>query len=320
MKKIVILDGKTVGNVEYELLKEFGEVVYYDNSKTSEVAERVKDANIIITNKVVVNEENLKDAKNLELICESATGYNNIDIDYAASRNIAVTNVAGYSTPTVAQHTFATLLHLYDKIAFYDNYVKSGEYSKSDMFTNLDHPYNDLQGKRWGIVGLGAIGRKVAKIAEAFDVEVVYYSASGRTYDVNYKRVELEELLETCDIISIHAPLNDKTEGLMNYDNIKKMKKSAILINMGRGPIVVDEDLARAIDEDLIAGAALDVFAVEPMKKDNPLLSVKKKEKLVMTPHIAWASLEARNRLFSDLIENIRAFYRGEKRNRVDIK
>lgn len=318
MKKIVILDGKTVGNIEYDLLKEFGEVTYYDNTKASEVSERVKEANIILTNKVVVNEDNLKDSKNLELICESATGYNNIDVEYAKKRGIAVTNVAGYSTPTVAQHTFATLLHLYDKIAFYDNYVKSGEYAKSDMFTNLDHPYNDIEGKRWGIIGLGAIGRKVAKIADAFGAEVVYYSASGRNYDVEYKKVELEELLTTCDVISIHAPLNENTQGLMNYENMKKMKKSAVLVNMGRGPIVVDKDLAKAIDEELIAGAALDVFTVEPMLKENPLLAVKNKDRLVLTPHIAWASVEARNRLFTDLIENIRAFYRGEIRNRLD--
>lgn len=318
MKKIVVLDGKTVGNVEYDLLKEFGEVIYYDNTKACDVAERIKDANIILTNKVVVNEENLKDAINLELICESATGYNNIDINYAKKRGIAVTNVAGYSTPTVAQHTFATLLHLYDKIAFYDNYVKSGEYSKSDMFTNLDHPYNDIDGKRWGIVGLGAIGKKVAKIADAFGSEVVYYSTSGRNNDSVYKRVDLEELLTTCDIISIHAPLNENTNRLINYDNLKKMKKNAVLVNMGRGPIVVDEDLAKAIDEELIAGAALDVFTVEPMIQDNPLLSVKNKDRLVLTPHIAWASFEARTRLFTDLIENIKAFYRGEVRNRVE--
>lgn len=318
MKKIVILDGKTLGNVDYKKLEEFGQIDYYDTTKAEDVEERIKDASIILTNKVVLNEDNLKDAEKLELICETATGFNNIDIEYAKKRNIAVTNVAGYSTPTVAQHTFATALHLYNKISYYDNYVKSGEYSKSDIFTNLDMPFNDLEGKTWGVIGLGNIGKKVAKIADAFGCKVVYYSTSGRNNNPDYERVDLETLLKDCDVISIHAPLNEETKGLFNYENLCKMKKSAILINMGRGPIVVDKDLAKAIDEEKIAGAALDVFEVEPMKADNPLLVVEKKERLVLTPHIAWASVEARNRLFNDLIENIRAFYRGEEKNRVD--
>lgn len=318
MKKIVVLDSKTLGNVNFDKLKEFGEVVLYEKTKAEEVEERVKDASIILTNKVVLNKDNLKNAEKLEIICETATGFNNIDTEYAKSKNIAVTNVAGYSTPTVAQHTFATLLHLYDKIGYYDEFVKSGEYSKSGMFTNLDKPFNDIEGKKWGIVGLGNIGKKVAKIAEAFGAEVVYYSTSGKNNNSDYKRVELDELLSESDIISIHSPLNTNTQGLFNYDNLKKMKKSAVLINMGRGPIVVEKDLAKAIDENIIAGAGLDVFSVEPIPEDSPLLKIKNKEKVVMTPHIAWASIEARERLFNDLIENIKAFYRGEKRNRVE--
>ena len=318
MKKIVVLDSKTLGNVNFDKLKEFGEVVLYEKTKTEEVEERVKDASIILTNKVVLNKDNLKNAEKLEIICETATGFNNIDTEYAKSKNIAVTNVAGYSTPTVAQHTFATLLHLYDKIGYYDEFVKSGEYSKSGMFTNLDKPFNDIEGKKWGIVGLGNIGKKVAKIAEAFGAEIVYYSTSGKNNNSNYKRVELDELLSESDIISIHSPLNSNTQGLFNYDNLKKMKKSAVLINMGRGPIVVEKDLAKALDENIIAGAGLDVFSVEPIPEDSPLLKIKNKEKIVMTPHIAWASIEARERLFNDLIENIKAFYRGEKRNRVE--
>lgn len=319
MKNIVVLDGKTLGNVNLESLSEFGKVTYYETTKPEEVRDRVKDANIILTNKVVLNESNLSLAKDLELICETATGFNNIDIKYAKERGIAVTNVAGYSTPTVAQHTFATLLHLYDKISYYDNFVKSGEYSRSGLFTNLDKPFNDIEGKVWGIVGLGAIGRKVASIAEAFGAKVVYYSTSGKNNNSDYKRVGLDELLTNSDIISVHAPLNEATEGLFNYTNLKRMKKSAILINMGRGPIVVDEDLAKALDEEVIAGAALDVFTVEPTPIDNPLLSIKNKDRLVLSPHIAWASVEARERLFNDLIENIRAFYRNEVRNRVEL-
>ena len=190
MKKIVILDGKTLGNVDYIKLNEYGQVVYYDTTAKEEVAERIKDANIVLTNKVVLNEDNLKDAEDLELICEMATGYNNIDIKYAKKRNIAVTNVAGYSTNTVAQHTFAMLLHLYNNLNYFDNYVKSGDYSKSGMFTNLDMTYNDLCGKVWGVVGLGAIGKRVARIAQAFGARVLYYSTSGQNSNPDFARVE----------------------------------------------------------------------------------------------------------------------------------
>lgn len=319
MKKIVVLDGKTLGNVDYIKLNEFGQVIYYDLTLKEEVAERIKDANIVVTNKVVLNRENLKNAAELELICEAATGYNNIDIEYAKEKKIAVTNVIGYSTTTVAQHTFAMLLHLYDKINYFDNYIKSGEYSKSPMFTNLEVPYKDLCGKVWGIIGLGNIGKRVAKIAQAFGARVIYYSTSGKNADSDYARVEFESLLKQSDIISIHAPLNEKTEGLINYEAFTKMKKDSVIINVARGPIIVDEDLARAIDEDIIGGAASDVFKVEPIPADNPLLNIKNKDKIVLTPHIAWASEEARNRLFADLLENISAFNRKEIRNRVEL-
>ncbi len=318
MKQIVVLDGKTLGNVDFSKLNEFGNVTYYDLTSSNEVEERIKNANIVLTNKVVLNENNLKSAKNLELICEMATGFNNIDVNYAKENNIAVTNVAGYSTNTVAQHTFAMALNLYDKIAYFDNYVKSKEYSRSNVFTNVDEVYKDINGKVWGIVGLGAIGKRVAKIAEAFGCEVVYYSTSGKNSNSEYRRVDFKELLEISDIISIHAPLNENTKGLMNYEAFKGMKNDSILINMGRGPIVVDADLAKAIDENLIGGAGLDVFEIEPMPENNPLLSIKNKEKLVLSPHIAWASEEARNRLFNDLLENIRVYNKGEMKNRVE--
>jgi len=317
MKTIVILDGKTMGNVNFNLLNEFGEVRYYDNTLPESVEERVKDANVILTNKVVLNENNLAGSENLELICEMATGYNNIDTEYAKEKGIGVANVAGYSTTSVAQHTFATLLHIYDEIAYYDNYVKSGEYSKSHTFTNLDREFRDISGKVWGIIGLGAIGKRVARIAEAFGAEVQYYSTSGTNNSSEYKNVSFDELLKTSDIISIHAPLNEKTSGLINYDAISRLKRNAVLINMGRGPIVVEADLAKALNEHLIKAAALDVFQTEPIKEDNPLLSISNKEKLVMTPHIAWASLESRERLVNEIIKNISAFYKGEKRNRI---
>ena len=317
MKNIVLLDGKTMGNFDFNKLSELGNFKNYELSSYEEAKERIKDAHVVITNKVVLDKGILENAKNLELICEMATGYNNIDVEYAKSRNIAVTNVAGYSTDTVIQHTFAMLFNICNKLSYYDNYVKSGSYTKSDTFTHLEQTIMDIKDKTYGIIGLGQIGKGVAKIAEAFGAKVIYYSTSGRNSSDEYTQVTFDELLEKSDIISIHAPLNDKTNGLINYDAMKKMKKSAILINVGRGPIVVETDLAKAIDEDLIGYVALDVFAVEPMKVDNVLLRVENKDKLLLTPHIAWASLEARTRLFNDMMENIRAFYNGESRNRI---
>lgn len=317
MKNIVLLDGKTMGNFDFNRLGEIGNFVSYELTSYQEAAERIKDAHVVITNKVVLDEGSLKDAKNLELICEMATGYNNIDVEYAKSRGIAVTNVAGYSTNTVAQHTFAMLFNFTNKLSYYDNYVKSGKYTKSDTFTHLEESIMDIEGKTFGIIGLGQIGKSVAKLAKAFGANIIYYSTSGRNSSSEYEKVDFEELLERSDVISIHAPLNENTKSLLNYDAFKKMKRTAIVINVGRGPIVVEADLAKAVDENLIGGAALDVFECEPMKADNVLLTVKNKEKLLLTPHVAWASLEARTRLFEDMMENIRAFYRGEVRNRL---
>ena len=318
MKKIVILDGKTLGDISLEKLSEIGEVRYYDTTDISEVKERVREANIVLTNKVVLNRENLSEANNLEFIAEVATGFNNIDIEYAKEKGIGVANVAGYSTNAVVQHTFASTLALLDEVTYYDNYVKSGEYSKSGLFTCLDRSYYELEGKTWGIIGLGNIGKKVAKIAEAFGAKVVYYSTTGINSNNDFSRVSFDDLLSKSDIISIHAPLNENTLGLINYEALCKMKNSAVLVNMGRGPIVVEEDLARAIDEDRIRGAALDVFEVEPIKINSPLLTMKNKDRIILSPHIAWASVEARERLFNEVVENITAFYNGEIRNRVD--
>ena len=300
------------------MILEIGEVKYYEATDESEVSERIKDANIILTNKVVLNKNNMKYAKKLEFIAETATGFNNIDINYAKEHKIGVANVAGYSTNAVVQHTFASALALLDQVVYYDRYVKSGEYSKSRSFTCLNKPYYEIENKVWGIIGLGAIGSKVGKIAEAFGAEVIYYSTSGKNSSSEFKKVSFEELLEKSDIISIHAPLNENTKGLINYEALSKMKGSSILINMGRGSIIVEKDLARAIEEDEIRGAALDVYEMEPVSEDNVLLSIKNKDKLLLSPHIAWASIEARERLFNEIIENIKAFYNGEERNRVD--
>lgn len=317
-KNIVILDGKSLGDVQYEKLEKYGKLTCYETTQYEDVSSRIKDAHIVFTNKVVLDRKNLAEAKNLEIICEIATGFNNIDIEYAKERGIAVTNVAGYSTSAVVQHTFATAFALMDEVLYYDNYVKSGNYSKCGFFTCLDKPFNEIEGKTWGIIGLGNIGKRVAKIAEAFGANVIYYSTSGKNSCDMYRRVSFDELLENSDIISIHAPLNEKTNKLINYDALCKMKKSALLINMGRGPIVSEVDLARALNEERIKGAALDVFEVEPVKADTPILTVKDKEKLILSPHIAWASVEARARLFDEVIKNIDAFYNNEERNRVD--
>lgn len=318
MLKLCILDAKTLGNdMDLSVFEKFGELTVHQLTAPDEVVERIRDKNIIITNKVLLTESNLSKAPELKLICISATGTNNIDLDYARAKGIAVANVAGYSTHSVAQHTFAMLFYLLEHLRFYDEYVKSGEYVKSEIFTYLDRAYMELQGKTWGIIGLGTIGKTVARIAEAFGCKVVYYSTSGKNDNADYQRLELEELLRTADIVSIHAPLNPRTQNLINSNMLALMKKHAILLNLGRGGIVNEKDLAEALDRNIIGGAALDVLEKEPMAPDNPLLKAANSHKLIITPHIAWASVEARSRLIQEIVSNIEAFLGGESRNRV---
>lgn len=318
--KILMLDTITFGDdIDLSKFDTIGEVVKYSTSTQEEAVSRLKEHNpdIIINNKIILNEEVLSAAPALKMIAETATGFNNIDLEYTRAKGICVANVAGYSTQSVIQHTFALMFYVLEKLNYYDNYVKSGGYTNCSCFTHFAKVFPEIYGKTWGIVGLGAIGRGVADVAKAFGCRVVYYSASGRSYDTEYERVSLDELLSDSDIISIHAPLNDKTENLFNYENISKMKKSAILLNLGRGPIVNDADLARALEEGLIAGAGLDVIKKEPMEKDSPLLRIQDSGKLIVTPHIAWATYEARSRLMDEVYENIKAFLRGEERNVV---
>lgn len=307
--KIVYLDTKTIGAVpNLKLLETFGDITYYHTTTPKQTLDRVKEAEIIITSKVVLDKKVIEYAKNLKLICVAATGTNNVDKDAAKERDIPVKNVEDYSSKSVAQGTFSLLLHLVSHISYYDNYVKSGDYSKSDIFTHLDKPFYEINGKRFGIIGLGNIGRQVAKIADAFGAEVVFYSASGQNNQKLYRRLELEEFLSTSDIVSIHAPLNQYTANLINYERLRFMKKSAILINAGRGGIVNEIDLARAIDEELIAGAGIDVFWEEPINVNNPLLQVKNRERLALTPHVTWASIEARTLLVEKILQNIEEF------------
>jgi len=316
--KIVFLETKTLGeDVSLEAFEALGEVVRYELSDPEKNAERAKDADILIVNKIPMNEESLAQAEHLKLICLTATGTNNVDFAYVNKRKIAVTNVKGYSTQSVIQHTFAMFFYLYEKLPYYDKFVKSGEYSRNDIFCHFDAKFNELSGKTWGIIGLGEIGRGVAEIGKLFGCRVRYYSTSGKNDNADYERVDLDTLLRESDVVSIHAPLNDATLNLIDAAALAKMKKSAILLNLGRGPIVSQEALADALEQGIIAGAGLDVLTVEPMEPGNPLLRIQDSSKLLITPHIAWATVEARQRCADEVAENIRAFLKGEKRNIV---
>ncbi|WMC91171.1 D-2-hydroxyacid dehydrogenase [Kineothrix sp. MB12-C1] len=316
--KIVILERNTVGlDISVEHLKELGEVTIYPNTSRDEVEGRVKDADIIIANKSPLKEETLRNAQNVKLICEFATGYDNIDLDYCKKRGIKVANVVNYSTAAVAQHTFALCLYVLEKLHHYDKYVKSGEYAAQSGFSNFSIPFTELDGKTWGIVGMGNIGRKVARIAEAFGCKVIFYSASGKSACTDYKQVDFDTLLGKSDFLSLHCPLSDRTRNLINLDALRKMKKTSILINVARGPVVNDADLYTALTEDMIAGAGLDVTSTEPMRDENPLSKIMDSNKLIITPHLAWASTEARNRVVEETYKNIEAFLKGEDRNLV---
>lgn len=307
--RIVFLDRKTIGeDIDLTKFREFGDLVEYDFSSSQEIPARIEDADIIITNKCNMNEETLEGAKNLKLICVTATGTNNLDKEYLEKRKIAWRNVAGYSTETVAQHTFALLFYLYENLAYYDAYVKEEKYVNDKMFTHFSKTFHQLAGKTWGIIGLGAIGKRVAEIANVFGCKVQYFSTSGRNHDKQYQEVDLQTLLKTSDIVSIHAPLTDDTLHLIGEKEFSQMKESAILINVGRGPIIVEKDLADALDRGIIAAAGIDVLDTEPMSEDNPLRHIKDSTKLLITPHIAWASVEARVRLMDIIYGQIKEF------------
>lgn len=307
--KIVFLDAKTIGDdIDLSGFEKLGEVVKYNFSTTEEALQRTVDADVIVLNKVEINESSIGRAKNLKLVCVTATGTNNLDKEYLKKRGIEWRNVAGYSTESVAQHTFAMLFYLWEKLAYYDQYVKSGKYVGDVMFTHFEKRFHELHGKTWGIIGLGNIGRRVADIAKAFGCKVIYYSTSGKNSQPGYERMEFDDLLKQADIVSVHAPLDENTRGLMNREAFQQMKDSAIFLNVGRGPIVVEKDLADALDAGEIAGAGLDVLSEEPMREENPLRNIKDSEKLIITPHIGWASVEARTRLMEIILEQIRDF------------
>lgn len=308
--KIVFLDVKTIGeDIDLSGYDKLGEVVKYDFSTPEEARERTRDADVIILNKVAINETTIGEAERLKLVCVTATGTNNLDKDYLEKRGIAWRNVAGYSTETVAQHTFALLFYLLEHLDYYNQYVKSEQYVGDVMFTHFDKVFHELYGKRWGIIGMGAIGRRVAEIAKLFGCHVSYYSTSGKNNQPDYERVDFDTLLGQSDILSVHAPLDENTKGLMDKNAFAKMKPSAIFLNLGRGPIVVEQDLADALEKGIIAAAGLDVLSVEPMSEENPLRNIKDSGRLIITPHIAWASVEARTRLMKIIEGQIRDFF-----------
>lgn len=312
--KIVLLDADTIGQVSnLHRFEEIGEFTVYAHTLPEEIVDRVRDYDIIITNKVKIDRRVMAQASQLQLICISATGTNNVDLAYARERGIAVRNVEDYSTQSVAQHTFALILSLLNQVRYYDLYVKTGAYSRQPLFTHLGRPIWELHGKKFGIIGLGNIGRQVAGIAEAFGADIVYYSSSGQSRHDRYQRLALEELLTTSDVISVHAPLNDKTRNLIGYDQLSMMKKTALLINTGRGGIIHEADLVRALDEDLIQGAGIDVFTEEPISVQHPLMRLEKKEKIMLTPHMAWISIEARNLLMDKVYQNIASFIKNKQ-------
>ena len=316
---IVLLETQSLGDdVDLSCFERLGSVTKYSLTSKEEVAGRVEDADIIVANKAPMCEDTLKDAKNLKLIALTATGTNNIDFDYMKLRGIKVANVKGYSTMSVVQHTFALLFYVYEKMRYYDEYVKLGGYCKSPVFSVFDKKFNELAGKKFTVVGLGDIGSKVIEVAKAFGCDVRYYSTTGNNNNSLYKRVSFDEMIKESDIISIHAPLNETTRNMFGIEQFRNMKKEAVILNLGRGGIINEKALAIALKEEMIAGAGIDVVEVEPIREDNPLLEIKDSTKLVITPHIGWATLEARTRVIEEVYLNIESFSMGKNRNIVN--
>lgn len=318
--KIVILERNSVGmDADVSCFEKLGEVVCYPNTYTAlEVANRAKDADIIVANKAPMNEEALKECTNLKLICEFATGYDNCDLEYCKNRGIKVCNVVDYSTTMVAQHTFTLALSLLQKMHYYDHYVKSGMYAAQEQFSHFENTFHELDGKTWGIVGMGNIGKRVAKIATAFGCKVIFYSITGKSTYKEYAQVDKETLLKESDILSLHCPLSNLSRNFIGLEELHKMKKTAILINVARGPVVNNQDLYIALEQGSIAAAGLDVLEKEPIRIDNPLSKIKDSDKLLITPHLAWGSVEARNRCVMEAFKNAEAFLKGEYRNIVN--
>ncbi|MFO7932541.1 MAG: D-2-hydroxyacid dehydrogenase [Bacteroidales bacterium] len=313
MYRIVFLDAGTIGKVDnFKLIDKLGDFEKFDSTDPDHVVARCLGKEVVIVNKVEMDAGVMKQLPDLKLICVAATGVNNVDLNFAKNNGIDVRNVSGYSTDSVAQLTFTMLLYLVNKPYYYDHYVKSRAYSRSNSFTHHREPFWELKGKRMGIIGLGTIGRQVARIAESFGMEVVFYSTTGRNNHINYKRFELEDLLKSSDVVSIHAPLNNRTRNLITYEKMKLMRPCAILLNLGRGGIIHEGDLARALNDNLIGAAGIDVMENEPIEPDSPLLKLYDRDKILITPHMAWTSRESRELLVEKIARNIETFQKEQ--------
>ena len=313
--KIVMLDAKTLGDdIGFDELEALGELVVYSSTAPCEVEDRIADCDVVVLNKIKLNSTNLSTAKNLKLICVTATGYDNIDVEYCAEKGIGVANVVGYSTDSVAQLTVALVLELAMRLPNYTRFVKSGQYTESGIANRLEPCFYELSGKTWGIVGMGNIGKKVAKIADAFGCNVI---CTKRTYEDGLNVVDLPELMKRADIISVHLPLSESTRGIISREMIALMKKDAVIVNVARGAVIDEKALSDAVKENRIY-AASDVYSQEPFGKDHPFYEIMDRDNFVLTPHMAWGAYEARKRVITEIAENITAFTSGEIRNRVD--
>ena len=312
--KIVVLDGATLGeDIDLSPLYDVGEVTVYPSSSESEMSERLSGADCAVVNKLKMNETTLADASDLKLICVAATGYDNIDLEYCKKRNIAVCNVLGYSTNSVAQVTVAMVLSLYNRLEEYRKYVNDGRYTARGVANALVPVYHEIAGKKWGIVGLGNIGRKVADVATALGCEVVAYK---RTVVDDYKCIDIDELVETCDIITVHTPLNDGTRNLISRERIDKMKKGTVVVNVARGAVCDESALAESAKNGKIY-LGVDVYTNEPFGENHPFYELRGLDNVCMTPHMAWGAYESRNRCVSEIAENIKSFKENKKRNRL---
>lgn len=315
--KISILDAGTLGDdIDFSMFNVFGSVNIYDKTKQEDIAGRIEDADVIIVNKIKLNEANLDFADKLKLICVTATGFDNIDIDYCRKRGIAVCNVKGYSTDSVAQVTMAMALSLINKLPQYDTYVKNLSYTGSGVQNCVSPVFHEMSRLTWGVVGLGNIGKRVAKLAKAFGCNVLAYK---RTPDPEFECVTIEELCKEADIISVHLPLSEETYKLIDKQLISKMKKTAIVINVARGAVVDETELVKAIQEEKIGGLGIDVYSTEPMTQDSPYTQITDRNNVIFTPHMAWAAYESRVRCMEEIVKNIYSFFEGELCNRVDI-
>ena len=314
---IAVLDASTLGgDISFERFEQFGRVDVYDRTDTRQVRFRVMDADVIIVNKIKLNRDTLGEAKRLKLICVTATGFDNINLDHCRARGIAVCNVRGYSANSVAQVTAAMALSLVNHIPQYDRYVKDYSYSKSGVQNYLKPVFHEMSSLTWGVAGLGSIGLRVAEIAEALGCRVLAFK---RRPDPLYKCVALRELCASSDIISIHLPLNDITRGIIDKDMIDIMKKNAVVINAARGAVADEAALAAAVAENRIGGLGIDVYSEEPLSASSPYVSVMDRPNVIFTPHMAWGAYEARVRCMEEIEQNIAAFLKGRKRNRVDL-